>query len=847
MHAFEYILVLLAAVLLSNLISQRFPRVSTPLVQIVLGVVIALVINAISTDIPAPQLDPELFLILFIAPLLFDEAKKADKPQLWRLRRPILSLAIGLVFATCLVVGFATHWLVPSIPLAAAFAFAAALAPTDAVAIIAMKDSTNISGEQDELLKGESLLNDAASIVSFQFALAAVMTSTFSLFSAEVSFVMMFVGGIAVGVVLMLLRYLVVRAITAAGIQSSTFYVLFEIITPCLVFLVAELLHVSSIIAVVAAGITYSYSPRIHSPNTARQNIVSSSVWSVISFTVKGLVFLMLGTQLPRISNIIVEHPDASHFFLFAVMVLILLIILLLRFIWVFIMNRNVNLSGGHVLMAGHDDPEQSAVMTALPNDDEDASDNPAFTIGFRPHDESLDENLEKSAFANTAAPPQAGQAGQALTRPAWESQVPAGGPGPGQTGSVPAGSVPTGGVPTGEAAGPVPGQDGHGRDGHGHPDYHALREKRRQMKRQMLQAEKVQARSDPHYWRLHLRDAALLSIAGAKGAITLALLFAIPFTLNDGSDFPGRDIILFVAAGVILLSLLTTSIAIPLLSPHKDDGALPGEQAKAKAAILRAVIQKLVQNSKPSEAFVTGEVTRHYYERIRRVLSAEGIGDSEEFHLRSQIVVWERQRTLELIDEKRIHVLLGMTFLSQITRQLARLEHRSTVLEGLRSLRDRFRLYMFWRRRSMRSQIAGQPSPRANPELVEKARIDILGLQHENTVFVLQKLKELQACCDEAAEPAFSPDLIDEFITDFSRRLDRYQQRRSRTTMFPPAVQNPADREELRMRVTARALEWEREGISEAVREGRISRKFAKEMYDNVAAMELDIEAFLE
>ena len=191
-------LLLLAAVLVSSVIDQLVPKVSSPLIQIGLGLVIALF---------APSqirigLDPDLFLVLFIAPLLYDEAKSVDKAALWRNRRPVLSLAIGLVVVTALVLGFAVHAVIPSITLASAFALGAALGPTDAVAVASLSKETNIPERQKSILEGESLINDASGIVSFQFALAAAVTGSFSLLDASVDFVVSFFGGILLGVVL---------------------------------------------------------------------------------------------------------------------------------------------------------------------------------------------------------------------------------------------------------------------------------------------------------------------------------------------------------------------------------------------------------------------------------------------------------------------------------------------------------------------------------------------------------------------------------------------------------------------------------------------------------------------
>ena len=176
MEALTLGLLLLVAVLASSLIDQIIPRVSLPLIQIVIGLLIAVVAGG-EVEV---TLDPELFLVMFIAPLLYDEAKHADKQALWRERKPVLSLAIGLVVATTLVIGFLLNAFVPSIPLAAAFALGAALGPTDAVAVSSLSKQVDIPKRQASMLKGELLLNDASGIVSFQFAIAAVVTGSFS-------------------------------------------------------------------------------------------------------------------------------------------------------------------------------------------------------------------------------------------------------------------------------------------------------------------------------------------------------------------------------------------------------------------------------------------------------------------------------------------------------------------------------------------------------------------------------------------------------------------------------------------------------------------------------------------
>ena len=190
MATFELVLLLLAAVLISAVLDQFIPKVTLPLIQIAAGVIIAL----FARDYIKITLDPNLFIVLFVAPLLYYDARALDKGALWHNKRPVLSLAIGLVFVTALAVGFLVNSIIPVIPLTAAVALGAALAPTDAVAVTSLAKDLSISNREQSILEGESLINDASGLVAFQFAIAACITGEFSLISATCSFIVSFFG-----------------------------------------------------------------------------------------------------------------------------------------------------------------------------------------------------------------------------------------------------------------------------------------------------------------------------------------------------------------------------------------------------------------------------------------------------------------------------------------------------------------------------------------------------------------------------------------------------------------------------------------------------------------------------
>lgn len=324
------VVLLIIAVLISAVIDQIIPKVSLPLIQVGMGIVIAL----IGAGVVTVELEPDLFLVLFIAPLLYIEAKDADKALLWRNKKPILSLAIGLVVATTLIIGFILNAIMPSIPLAAAFALGAALGPTDAVAVTSLSKQVSIPERQWGVLKGELLLNDASGIVSFQFAIAAVVTGSFSLLNAGVDFMVEFAGGLIVGIALGYLANFILRMIREIGIESTTFHVLYEIWIPFVVYMISNAMHVSGIIAVVVAGLVNVIAPRTVSPSIAHMNIVSTNVWNVISFTLNGLVFVMLGTQIPTSMLYTWEDRSVSNLMVIFLVIVTTLTLMAVRFLW---------------------------------------------------------------------------------------------------------------------------------------------------------------------------------------------------------------------------------------------------------------------------------------------------------------------------------------------------------------------------------------------------------------------------------------------------------------------------------------------------------------------------------
>lgn len=337
----EYLVIALlyiGAVLVSSVLDQFLRGVSLPLVQMVVGVAIYFFV-----DLPIDvTINSELFLVMFIAPLLFDESRNISNRILWDNRSTVLSLAIALVVVSVLVVGFVLHWLVPSISLAAAFALGAALGPTDAVAVASLGKTVKLGSRQKASLLGEALLNDASGIVSFQFAIAAAVTGSFSLANASWTFVVEFVGGIALGLLLGAIAFFIMQRMRRAGVESATVHVCFELFLPFFVYLVATRFHVSGILAVVAAGLLISYIPqrmsvrsRSFSTFSTRLNIASESVWHLFSFVLNGVIFVNLGIVLSSTLVPALQENSADLFWIFSLVFILTAVIVGVRFLWI--------------------------------------------------------------------------------------------------------------------------------------------------------------------------------------------------------------------------------------------------------------------------------------------------------------------------------------------------------------------------------------------------------------------------------------------------------------------------------------------------------------------------------
>lgn len=332
MEIFIIVLILLICIGISNVLNRFIPMVPIPLIQIALGMLLAV----LPLGIHMP-LNPELFLVLFIAPLLFNDGKRVSRNELWNQRIPILLMSLGLVFVTVFVLGYVIHLMIPSISLSASFALAAILSPTDAVAVQSLSKRINLPGNIMHLLEGEALTNDASGLVAFKFAVAATVSGIFSLTQATFSFFLIAIGGVLAGVILSFLVIKLRRFIRRLGMEDVTVQMLIQIITPFFLYLAAEELGVSGILAVVAGGIVHAYEHERTESFMSKLQVVSVSTWSVIIFILNGLVFLILGLQIPAVIKVIFYDEKYDNLTVFGYILAISVILIIIRFIWVYI------------------------------------------------------------------------------------------------------------------------------------------------------------------------------------------------------------------------------------------------------------------------------------------------------------------------------------------------------------------------------------------------------------------------------------------------------------------------------------------------------------------------------
>ena len=612
METFEFVLIVLTCVAASSVI-DKFLNVSIPVIQVVIGLLVALVLPSVQEV----HLESELFMLLFIAPLLFNETRETNIRALLLNLNSILSLAIALVVVSVLSVGYALHLMVPSIPLAAAFALASALGPTDAATVTALKSNIHLTHRQQTLLSGESLINDASGVVAFQFSVAAAVTGAFSLVDAAGSFTVLFVGGVAMGIVTGFAFSAINAMLGRLGYEDTVANVLYEVLTPFLVYLLAETFHVSGVLAVVAAGLVIAL-PRRQSNNAlfARQKLVSDSTWKVISFLINGTIFVFLGMQLP-LAVLPGTNGGLNILQILGIVIVITLFMHAVRFAWLYALETYKLHKGGH-LCTGKDAVDSENDLAGSSSDGE-KPDQPLDELGSEQTSEQIAEQIAEQPKPTCAIKPI----------------------------SITSAEV--------------------------------------------------------------IKNVLVTTIAGAKGAVTLSIILTLPLTTQSGAAFPQRDLLITIAAGVILATLLLADNLLPVLSKSPEaDSDLPERLHKGEIAVLEATLGELrsmLQSENAKAKYLPAlrlTITRYTNRLFASRITVPGSGE-----LVKKLVLHEtevQQKCLEELRERHIKthnpipwdqivdditsIRRSVGYYGPLANIAAKTNHRSRIAVALHELR---------------------------------------------------------------------------------------------------------------------------------------------------------------
>ncbi|KQP91279.1 Na+/H+ antiporter [Methylobacterium sp. Leaf117] len=330
MESVTVVLALLLSVLVSGALGRLLP-LPLPLIQIAIGVALAL------GPLPSTSLDPEIFFLVFLPPLLFLDGWRIPKRDLFRDGKTVLALALGLVVLTVLGIGALIHGMIPGIPLAVAFALAAVLSPTDPIAVSSVAAQAPVPRRLMHILEGEALLNDATGLVCLRFAIAAALTGTFSLPEAATTFVWLALGGIGIGAATTFLLMGAQDLLRRRTGEDPGLQILFSLLTPFGAYLAAEHVHASGILAAVAAGIAMTY-VEIQGRSLGATRVRRTAVWDTVALAANGSIFVLLGEQLPEVLKHAVTQADVQGAgWLVAWILAITAGLMAIRFVWVWV------------------------------------------------------------------------------------------------------------------------------------------------------------------------------------------------------------------------------------------------------------------------------------------------------------------------------------------------------------------------------------------------------------------------------------------------------------------------------------------------------------------------------
>lgn len=517
MEIFETLLIFVALVIVSSFVHTFIPKVPLAFIQIFLGMILYL------TPIPVEfNFDSELFMVTLIAPLLFVEGVNVSRVHLRKYIKPVMMMALGLVITTVIGVGLFIHWIWPELPIGAAFAIAAILCPTDAVAVQAITNGKVLPKGSMTILEGESLLNDAAGIISFKIAVGVLITGTFSIFDAIQQFLIASIGGAIVGLLIGMALVRFRLTLMRRGIENINMFTFIQLLTPFVTYLIAELFHASGIIAAVVAGLVHGFErDRIAQTRTQLQ-MSYNHTWSILGYVLNGFVFSILGFLVPEVIVKIIKTEPHNLLFLIVITLLVVLAVYLFRFVWVYVLY-------------------------------------PYFYLSVSPFQKMISKNDEDKV-----------------------------------TESKPKRSL------------------------------YAL----------------------------------IMTLCGVHGTISLAIALTLPYLLANHETFAYRNDLLFIASGMVILSLIIAQVILPLVTPDSPKVKIGNMSFKeARIYILEHVIDYLNQKSTFETSYRYGNVIKDYHDKLTFLKTVEKEDEnSKELERLQKIAFNVETKTLEkLVDDGEI------------------------------------------------------------------------------------------------------------------------------------------------------------------------------------------------
>lgn len=291
-ESFVFYLGLVMVVIFAIMLAKKL-KIAYPILLVIAGLLISLI-----PGIPTIKIEPELIFIIFLPPLLYEAAFQVSWKELWKLRRIITSFAFVIVFLTAISVAFVANAYITGISLALGFVLGGIVSPPDAVSAGAILKYVKIPKNYSTVLEGESLFNDASSLIIFRFALVAVATGQFIWQDAAISFVWMVIGGIGIGLALGFI-FLKVHKTFPTEVNMD---IILSLVAPYIMYIAAEEVHSSGVMSVVSGGLFLSIR-RHEFLKTPESRLKGFNVWESFTFLINGIVFLIIGLDLPEITE----------------------------------------------------------------------------------------------------------------------------------------------------------------------------------------------------------------------------------------------------------------------------------------------------------------------------------------------------------------------------------------------------------------------------------------------------------------------------------------------------------------------------------------------------------------